>query len=177
VIASSTVTWAAVSGVVFFALGVGLSELIRGGTQAGISAEKKRREHGEEMRKVVLAVEPKWNGTSYEDGVYDLAVLQATVRVSNHGTALVKNVRVRMHKRPTGVETARMLPALPPGETQTVIIERALGLIEEQPFEEEDDWLSLYWFDAEFEDTRGRTWLVTYNPRDETQTVDRVSRP
>jgi hypothetical protein len=174
-LASSTITWAAVTGLVFFGLGVAFSETVKGGIAAGFSASARRREHGQEMRKVVLEVDPEWTGSGYSYRGLDVAVLEATVRVANHGSALIKNVRARMHKRPTGVESARMVPAIPAGGVETITITRDLGLIDDQPFDDEEDWLNHYWFEADFEDTKGQRWLVTYNPRDEKQTVERMT--
>jgi hypothetical protein len=126
------------------------------------------------MRSVVMEVEPFWKGSWYEYNDLSVAVLTANLTLANHSKQLVKNVRVTMHRRPHGIDTAKMVLALPAGEIASVSISRELGLVEDAPFEEEQgNWLDFYWFEAEFEDTRGASWRLYYNPRDEKQTVER----
>jgi hypothetical protein len=80
-----------------------------------------------------------------------------------------------MHRRPTGIDSAKMVPAITAGSSSVAEINRELGLIEDVPFDEEEGpWLDLYWFEAVFKDVRGTSWKVFYNPRDQVQNVERL---
>jgi hypothetical protein len=170
-----TVIVGVVSGLAGLVAGSTVSESIKAGIGYLLQRGERRSQRDEELRKVVMEVDPKWEGYTYEyRGDLDVAGMRVKVELTNHGSQLVKNVRVTMRRRPSGVDSARMLPALPPGKTEVISIERDLGLIDDQPFEEvEGDWLEHFWFEALYEDTGGRGWRLEYNPRDDNQTVDR----
>jgi hypothetical protein len=61
--------------------------------------------------------------------------MTAKVTVSNHSAQLVKNVRVTMHRRPSGIDSAKMLPAITAGSSSVVEINRELGPAEDAPCE------------------------------------------
>jgi hypothetical protein len=157
------------------AVGTFLSETIKSTVALIFRGRERRADQVPAMRNVVLRVEPAWNGSSEEYGEMTVGVLEATLTVENHSDQLIKNVRASMRRRPNGVDTARMVPAIAAKTSAQIIVKRELGLIpEDQPFEEEDTaWLDLYWFEVGFEDTYGNAWRLYYNPRDQEQTVER----
>ena len=165
----------AAGGLVGLAIGTALSETIKSVVGLVFRRSERRADQGPAMRSVVLRVAPEWNGRADHYGDVTVAILEATLTVENHSDQLIKNVRASMRRRPNGVDSARMVPAIAPRSNARIIVKRELGLIpDDQPFEEDDTpWLNLYWFEVEFEDTHGGAWRLHYNPRDEEQTVDR----
>jgi hypothetical protein len=172
---SDAIGAAAAAAVAGFAAGALLSDAIKGAFASFQRRRAQRAEQVQEMRKVVMSVNPDWKGYTQEFEWTLVVGLTATVTVANHSDQLIRNVRVTMHRRPSGVDSGKMLPAVPPGESANVEIRRELGLDpEDRPFEEEEPgWLNLYWFEARFEDTRKQGWRLSYNPRDEVQTVEK----
>jgi hypothetical protein len=166
---------ALVFGLAAFAAGVFLSESMKSTVSLLFRRRERRVDQVPAMRSVVLHVDPDWQGSTREDGVWTVAVLEATLTVENHSDQLIKNVRAAMRRRPEGVNTAPMVPAIAARADTKIVIKRELGLYpEDQPFEEDETpWLNLYWFEVLFEDTHGNAWRLYYNPRDEEQTVER----
>lgn len=170
---------AIISGAAGLAFGTFLSETIKGLVGTLFRSAEKQRTQAPAMRAVVMDVAEEWEGYRYEYGALTVVGMRVLVDLRNFSGQLVKNVRVRMYGRPDGVDSARMLPALPAGEEPvTLTIERELGLEDDRPYrEEEPDWLDYYWFEADYDDVHGGRWRLSYNPRDQQQSVDRRSGP
>jgi hypothetical protein len=169
---------AVISGLI--GLGIGLSrDAIKGIGTAAFQSVERRRAQAPAMRAVVMDVAQKWEGYTYEYGVLTVVGIRVFVELRNFSGQLVKNIRVHMHHRPDGIDSANMLPALPAdGQPVTVTIQRELGLDDDRPYREEDpDWLDDYWFEADYDDVHGGRWRLTYNPRDQKQSVDRRLSP
>ena len=130
------------------------------------------------MRKVVLTPP-----SSFFDGYFDdypggditVYGLRAKLTLTNHSDQLIKNVRATMRRRPNGMNTAPLVPAVSAGQSVPITINRELGIDDDRPFPEEEapNWLDMFWFEVQFEDTHGNAWVLYCNPRDEKQTVER----
>jgi hypothetical protein len=163
-------------GLAGLTIGTFLSETIKSAVGLVFRQSERRADQVPAMRSVVLNVDSMWKpGGYYYDGL-DIATLDATLTLENHSGQLIKNVRASMHKRPNGVDTARMVPAVPANGSTQIVITRELGLLDDQPFEEDQTyWLNLYWFEVLFEDTHGNRWRLYFNPRDDKQYVERAT--
>jgi hypothetical protein len=170
------VVTALISGLIGLVIGLG-RDTIRGVGAAALDSFERRRAQTPAMKAVVMDVAENWEGYSYEYGALTVVGMRVSVDLRNFSGQLVKNVRVRMNHRPDGIDSAQMLPALPADEQPvTLTIARELGLDDDRPYREEDpDWLDYYWFEADYEDVHGGLWRLSYNPRDQKQSVKRRS--
>lgn len=130
------------------------------------------------MNQVVMTVLPKWEGYTYEVEQLEIAAMRVSISLTNHSDRLIKNVRVRMrHWSDDDVNGARMIPAIAAGATEAFTVERSLGLLDDAPFEEEDEgWETDYLFEADFDDFDGREWRLTFDPFAPIQRVARRHR-
>jgi hypothetical protein len=172
----STGLAAALAGLGGLAAGTFLSETIKGFLAVVFRRSEQRAQQAPQMRSVVMDVDPFVDAYFYDFEELRVLGFRAKVTLTNHSQQLVKNILVTMHRRPEGIDSARMLAALASNQSVSVTVSHDLGLDEDQPFEEMDgDWLDFYWFEANFEDTHGHRWRLYYNPRDRRQTVERVT--
>jgi hypothetical protein len=154
-----------------------LSETIKSTVGLIFRRGERRADQVPAMRSVVLHVDPEWQGRHRDYGELTVAIIEVSLTIENHSGQLIKNVRASMRRRPDGVNTAPMVPAIAANANARIVISRELGLIDDQPFEEDaPSWLNLYWFEVGFEDTYGNAWHLYYNPRDARQTVERRTR-
>src|SRR5579885_1977162 len=164
--------YASVAGIGGVAIGAFVSQFARQGADSISKRIGARGNAARAMNAVVMEVPSDWDGYSYRVEDSDLTVvgMQLLVRVTNHSDQLIKNLHVRMLRPPGDVDTAKFVPAIPAGQTERFLIARTLGLVDDGPFEEEEPgWIVNYEFEADFDDTDGRGWRLSFDPLTWTQ--------
>lgn len=174
---SGAIGVAAVAAVAGFAAVALLRDAIVGFFSSIRRWREQRAEQEREMQKVAMSVDPNWEGYTREDLEWT-AVVGMTVKVTleNHSDQLIRNVRVAMHKRPAGVDSGKMLPALPPGQSANVEISRDQGLDpDDRPFVKKKSLAGLTFTGLKRDSRTPESMRGVSTPRDEVHTVERES--
>jgi hypothetical protein len=173
----SLVATGLIGGLAGLVIGTFVSETIKQTVAAMFTRLAGRGHAARVMNAVVMEVPDTWEGYTYEYAELRVLGMRLAVTVTNHSDQLVKSVHVRMRRPPNEVDTARAVPAIAAGGSGRFTISRDLGLIEDAPFEEEEPgWRVAYVFEADFDDTDGRRWRLTFDPLTWTQRVAALRR-